>query len=188
MIGIMMIYLMELQGSLMGLFRQMAIMDSQMICFERCMNILKVPQEAKQRSLVPTDKHGHQWIYHGEIVFKNFSLRYRPDTEIILKNISFTIKSKEKIGVVGRTGAGKSTLCLALCRIVERLSGSIEIDGQDIHQIGLTDLRERITIIPQESTLFEDTLRFNLDPEHKCTDEEIMELINKASLADLVVS
>ena len=93
----------------------------------------------------------------------------------------------EKIGVVGRTGAGKSTLCLALCRIMEAHSGCIKIDGVDISTVGLSDLRTRITIIPQEATLFEGTLRFNLDIENKCEDSEIMRLLNKAGLLDLIM-
>ena len=109
--------------------------------------------------------------------FRNVSLRYRPATEIVLRNLSFEIKSGEKVGVVGRTGAGKSTICLAISRIVEIFEGQIFIDGVDIGQIKLEDLRSRITVIPQDPTMFTGTLRFNLDPEGNNTDEEIIDLM-----------
>jgi len=166
----------------------MAMIDSLMVGFERCLNICKIPQEAAQRAAIPSNSYGDRWIYEGGIRFIDFSLKYRPETEVVLKSVNLNILPSEKIGVVGRTGAGKSTLCLALCRIIEAHSGRIEIDGVDISTLGLSDLRDRITIIPQESTLFENTLRFNLDPESKCTEEEITELINKASLTNLIVN
>lgn len=118
--------------------------------------------------------------------FKNVSLRYRPTTEVVLRDLSFNIKSGEKIGVVGRTGAGKSTICLALSRIVEIFEGQIFIDGVDIGQIKLEDLRSRITVIPQDPTMFTGTLRFNLDPEGKRSDEDILDLLNKAQLQNLI--
>ena len=97
--------------------------------------------------------------------FKNVSLRYRPTTEIVLNNLSFDVGKAEKIGVVGRTGAGKSTICLAISRIVEIFKGQILIDGIDIHKLPLDEVRRRITVIPQDPTMFTGTLRFNLDPE-----------------------
>lgn len=92
----------------------MAMIDSLMVSFERCSNMCNIPQEAVQRNFIPSDAHGQKWIYEGKIEFFDFSLRYRPETEIILKNINFVIQPGEKVGVVGRTGAGKSTICLAL--------------------------------------------------------------------------
>ena len=103
-----------------------------------------------------------------------------------MNNISFKIQANQKIGVVGRTGAGKSTLCLALCRIVEAASGQIFIDGVDISKISLQNLREKIAIIPQDPTLFEGTLRFNLDPENKSSDPELIELLKLASLENFI--
>ena len=126
------------------------------------------------------------WPSEGVVEYKNFTLRYRPETEQVLKNLSFRVEGGEKIGIVGRTGAGKSTMCLSLCRIVEAESGSIFIDGVDISTVGLTDLREKITIIPQDPVLFQGTLKYNLDPFNECTDEEILALIRKAQLSDLV--
>jgi ATP-binding cassette subfamily C (CFTR/MRP) protein 1 len=92
-------------------------------------------------------------------------LKYRPTTEVVLKDLSFSVNSGEKIGVVGRTGAGKSTLANALTRIIELTSGRILIDGIDIKDVDLHVLRSKITIIPQDPTMFIGTLRFNIDPE-----------------------
>ena len=97
-------------------------------------------------------------------------MKYRPDTETVLNGLTFITKSGEKIGIVGRTGAGKSTISLALSRIVEIFKGQILIDGIDITKIPLDELRDRITLIPQDPTLFTGTLRFNLDPENKFSD------------------
>ena len=126
------------------------------------------------------------WPEEGRIEFKNVYLKYRPTTELVLKNLSFKVKKGEKIGVVGRTGAGKSTICLALSRIVELHKGSILIDGIDIAKIRLDDLRARITVIPQDPTMFTGTLRFNLDPEKRCSDEVILNLLNQAHLQAVV--
>ena len=158
-------------------------LEGDLVSYDRCVKMLEIPQEAKQHINNP---HLKDWPKEGNIEFSDYTLRYRPETEIVLKNLSFSVKSKEKIGIVGRTGAGKSTICLALCRIVEATSGSILIDGVDIKTLGLADLREKITIIPQEPTLFEGTLRFNLDPVGSISDSELMRMAKKASLEDLV--
>lgn len=103
-------------------------------------------------------------------------LRYRPKTPLVLKGISVTIEGGHKVGVVGRTGSGKSTLVLALFRLVEASGGRILIDGVDISEIGLTDLRTRLSIIPQEPTLFDGTIRTNLDPTGRYSDPELWEV------------
>ena len=158
-----------------------------MVSFERCLKLVEIPQEAKQRSSIPTDENNQPWISKGHVKFRNYSVKYRPDTEVVLKELNVDIQPGEKIGIVGRTGAGKSTLCLSLCRILEALDGKIEIDGVDISSVGLSDLRDRITIIPQEPILFNNTLRFNLDPENKRSDNEVKEILEKACLKDLLV-
>ena len=137
------------------------------------------------RKQVPLDQDGNKWIHNGRIQFKDYTVKYRPDTQIVLDKINFSISPGEKIGVVGRTGAGKSTLCLAICRFLEPSYGHIEIDGVDISEVGLADLRDNITVIPQDSAIFENTLRFNLDPDEKASDEQIMELLERASLTNL---
>ena len=109
-------------------------------------------------------------------------LRYRPETELVLKEVSFAVKGGEKIGIVGRTGAGKSSLCLALFRIVEAESGQVLIDGVNIAELGLLDVRSNLTIIPQEPVLFKGTLLYNLDPLGESNEEDICNIARKARL------
>ena len=113
-------------------------------------------------------------------------MRYRPSTDIVLKGMNVSIKGGEKVGIVGRTGAGKSTLAISLTRIVNIFAGTIEIDGVDINKINLQQVREAITIIPQDPVLFKGTIQYNLDPTNRCTDEEIRELLHESGLADLI--
>ena len=157
-----------------------------MVNFERCYNITKVPQEAAMRLPLPFAKNNQEWVSKGRIDFINYSAKYRPDTEIVLDSLNLKIMAGEKVGVVGRTGAGKSTLCLAICRFLEASKGSIEIDGVDISEVGLADLRDNITVIPQDAAIFENSLRFNLDPDEQASDEQIMDLLSRASLTNLV--
>ena len=146
----------------------------------------KIQQEAAMRLPVPLDENNQQWVSKGRIEFVNYSVRYRPDTETVLDKINLKIMAGEKIGVVGRTGAGKSTLCLAICRFLESSNGHIEIDGVNISEVGLADLRDNITVIPQDAAIFDNTLRFNLDPDEQTSDEHIVELLGKASLTNLM--
>ena len=107
-------------------------------------------------------------------------LRYRPATPLVLKGVNFTIEGGENVGVVGRTGSGKSTLILALFRLVEPVGGQVWIDNVDISTVGLHDLRKRLGIIPQDPVLFEGTIRTNLDPCDVYSDEEIWQVIVQA--------
>jgi ABC-type multidrug transport system fused ATPase/permease subunit len=106
-------------------------------------------------------------------------LRYAPDLEPVLNDISFDIPAGAKVGVVGRTGAGKSSMALSLFRIVEPSGGSILIDGIDISTLGLLDLRSRLTIIPQDPVLFAGTIRSNLDPFNEYSDDKLWESLRK---------
>jgi len=106
-------------------------------------------------------------------------VRYRPNTPLVLKGITLDIKGGEKVGVVGRTGSGKSTLIQVLFRLVEPSGGKIIIDGIDISTLGLHDLRSRFGIIPQEPVLFEGTVRSNIDPTEQYSDEEIWKVMIK---------
>jgi len=123
-----------------------------------------------------------EWPSQGEIRFVNYSLRYRDDLDYVLKNINCAIKGKEKIGIVGRTGAGKSSLVLGLFRILEIQDGDILIDGVSIKDVGLHDLRQKLTIIPQDPALFSGSLRINLDPFEVYSDQEIWNALEKANL------
>ena len=145
---------------------------------ERCIKYMHIIQEAPSHiPEVDNNLIKENWPQNGEIQFQNFSVKYRPDTEIVLKKINFTIKSGEKIGICGRTGSGKSTICLCLFRILEPLEGTILIDNIDITIIGLDLLRKNITIIPQDPCLLEGTLKYNIDPFNKNSDEEVIQIL-----------
>ncbi|KAJ3019986.1 Multidrug resistance-associated protein 1 [Thoreauomyces humboldtii] len=126
------------------------------------------------------------WPDQGDIRFTDVVLRYKEGGVDVLKNINLHIKSTEKIGIVGRTGSGKSTLLTALLRIVEIAQGSIVIDGVDLSTIGLNDLRSNIAIIPQEPVLFVGTIRSNLDPFQKSSDDEIWRALDSVQLGDKI--
>uniref|UniRef100_A0A803XV74 Multidrug resistance-associated protein 1 n=1 Tax=Meleagris gallopavo TaxID=9103 RepID=A0A803XV74_MELGA len=128
------------------------------------------------------------WPEEGKVEFRGFGLRYREDLDLVLKNINITINGGEKIGIVGRTGAGKSSLTLGLFRINEAAEGEIIIDGINIAKIGLHDLRFKITIIPQDPILFSGSLRMNLDPFDQHSDEDIWRSLELAHLKNFVSS
>jgi ATP-binding cassette subfamily C (CFTR/MRP) protein 1 len=143
---------------------------------QRIFDLVKIVQE-KQDAEIQADQIPTEWPQKAQISFDSVELRYRPKTEKVLKGLSFDVQGGHKVGVVGRTGAGKSTLSLALTRILELEEGSIKIDGIDISKIPLKSLRDKITIIPQDPTLLQGTLRFNLDPSETVPESQITELL-----------
>eukprot|EP00752_Nemacystus_decipiens_P001289 g1282.t1 len=152
-------------------------------------NLPAVPSEDKQLTSCPDDRQllTTGWPWEGRIEFRDgVTMRYRPDTELVLKGVSLAIRPGEKIGIVGRTGSGKSTLMQVLFRMVDCEGGSVAIDGVDTKAIGLAALRSRLTIIPQEPVLFSGSLRANLDPFEVYTDEEVWDALEQASLAPTV--
>jgi ATP-binding cassette, subfamily C (CFTR/MRP), member 1 len=135
-----------------------------------------LPSEAPE--IIPRNRPKASWPTQGAIEFKNYSTRYRPGLDLVLKNIDLSIKGHEKVGVVGRTGAGKSSLTLALFRIIEPTSGHIDIDSVNTTSIGLLDVRRRLAIIPQDAALFHGTVRDNLDPAHVRDDTELWDALS----------
>ncbi len=145
-----------------------------MISVERILQFTKIPCEAPL--VIEDHRPMPEWPTNGRVELENLHVQYNPALPMVLKGITCTFPGQKKIGVVGRTGSGKSTLIQALFRVVEPSEGRILIDGVDICKIGLHDLRSRLGIIPQDPTLFQGTVRSNLDPLKQHSDQEIWEV------------
>jgi len=140
-------------------------------------NVEQEPQAIASTVTLPED-----WPAKGVVDFIDYSTRYRPSLDPVLKHVNVHINPLEKVGIVGRTGAGKSSLALALLRVLEAQNGSILIDGINISSIALNDLRQAVTLVPQDPTLFSGTLRFNLDPFELSTDAELFNALQRVQL------
>ncbi|XP_024012775.1 putative ABC transporter C family member 15 isoform X2 [Eutrema salsugineum] len=158
--------------------------ENKMISVERILQYSKIPSEAPL--VIDDNKPLDNWPNVGSIVFRNLQVRYAEHFPAVLKNITCEFPGGKKIGVVGRTGSGKSTLIQAIFRIVEPSQGTIVIDDVDITKIGLHDLRSRLGIIPQDPALFDGTVRVNLDPLSQHTDREIWEALDKCQLGEVI--
>ncbi|OAA53855.1 ATP-dependent bile acid permease [Cordyceps fumosorosea ARSEF 2679] len=178
--GISLSYAMSFTDNVLWLVRQYGTNEQNMNSMERIKEYLDVEQEAD--AIVEDNRPAETWPEKGGVEFINYSTRYRADLEPVLRSISLKINAKEKVGIVGRTGAGKSSLTLALFRALEADRGEILVDGVNIGAIGLQDLREKITIVPQDPTLFTGTLRSNLDPFDQYTDGQIFEALRRVHL------
>jgi ATP-binding cassette subfamily C (CFTR/MRP) protein 1 len=122
------------------------------------------------------------WMSHGEVTAENVTMRYRPELPTVLNGISLKIKERERVGIVGRTGCGKSSFLSALMRLVEIQEGHFRIDGLDLKTIGLHTLRSKVAIIPQDPAILTGTVRFNLDPFGRTSGEELWTVLEKAQL------
>ncbi|XP_078785939.1 ATP-binding cassette sub-family C member 5 isoform X1 [Oryzias latipes] len=140
----------------------------------------EAPARVKGRSPPP------DWPQQGELVFSDVELRYQENLPLVLNKISCTIRSKEKVGIVGRTGSGKSSLGVVLFRLVECCGGSVLIDGINISEIGLADLRSKLSIIPQDPVLFSGTVRSNLDPFSRYSEEMIWDALDRSHMKECV--
>merc|ERR1719430_1514213 len=147
---------------------------------DRNFEYTSLPQEAPH--IIPTKRPAEEWPHLGNIQMNNVSFKYRPDLPLVLRNITIDIEGGQKVGIVGRTGAGKSSLISTLLRLVELEEGEIIIDGVNISQIGLADLRSAVAVIPQDPVLFQGTVRYNIDPFDKHTDEEVWRALERANL------
>ncbi|EPY85139.1 multidrug resistance-associated protein 6 [Camelus ferus] len=159
-------------------------LESSIVSVERMKDYAQTPKEAPWR--LPACAARPPWPCGGQIEFRNFGLRYRPELPLAVQGVSFKIHAGEKVGIVGRTGAGKSSLARGLLRLLEAAEGGIWIDGVPIAQVGLHTLRSRITVIPQDPVLFPGSLRTNLDMLHEHTDEAIWAALGTVQLRALV--
>ncbi|XP_036222275.2 multidrug resistance-associated protein 1 isoform X6 [Bactrocera oleae] len=184
LVGLSVSYALQVTQTLNWLVRMTSDIETNIVAVERIKEYGETKQEAPwelENSKVPRD-----WPMEGQVVFENFKVRYREGLDLVLRGITFTIRGGEKVGIVGRTGAGKSSLTLSLFRIIESAGGRIFIDGVDIATLGLHMLRSRLTIIPQDPVLFSGTLRINLDPFEVKSDDELWKALELSHLKTFV--
>ena len=167
---------------LLWLVRMHAEMEMRMNSVERVEEYLSIDQEPP--SIIESYRPPPGWPSKGSVQVQNLSMQYSPNGSKVLDNVSFSVNGGEKVGIVGRTGAGKSTLSLAFFRFMEPVSGTIIIDGVDICKLGLEDLRSNLTIIPQDPVLFSGTVRSNLDPFSEHTDADLWLALKRVRLVE----
>ncbi|KAL0984010.1 hypothetical protein UPYG_G00135860 [Umbra pygmaea] len=184
MVGLSVSYALQVTMSLNWMVRMTSDLESNIVAVERVKEYSETPTEAPWD--VEDKKPSPDWPSQGNVEFKDYSVRYREGLDLVLRNITLSVRGGEKIGIVGRTGAGKSSMTLCLFRLLEAAGGEITIDEIKISEIGLHDLRSKLTIIPQEPVLFSGSLRMNLDPFKKYSDEEIWKALELAHLKKFV--
>uniref|UniRef100_A0A3B3ZRN7 Uncharacterized protein n=1 Tax=Periophthalmus magnuspinnatus TaxID=409849 RepID=A0A3B3ZRN7_9GOBI len=184
LVGLSVSYALQVTMSLNWMVRMTSDLENNIVAVERAKEYSETQTEAPWE--IEDKKPPPDWPLQGNVQFKDYSVRYREGLDLVLKNLSLSVKGGEKIGIVGRTGAGKSSMTLCLFRLLEAAGGEITIDDVKIAEIGLHDLRSKLTIIPQEPVLFSGTLRMNLDPFDKYSDEEVWKALEHAHLHKFV--
>lgn len=195
--AVMLKYTLSITEDIGMLMTAMSNNENRFISFERCYHFTQLEPEEGYRGLEETEKRffagksltdkaapQEQWMTSGELEFKKFSCRYRDDLPMVLKSIDLKVRAGTKVGIVGRTGAGKTTLIKAIYRTFQKYEGEILIDGHEIQTLDVQSLRSRITIIPQDPHLFLDSLRNNLDPQRKFRDDEIIKILQDFGIWD----
>ncbi|XP_043687191.1 ABC transporter C family member 3-like [Telopea speciosissima] len=173
-----------LSFSMQGVVWDLCSLENKIISIERILQYTCIPSEPPL--YVEENKPSREWPSQGKIDIVDLQVRYAPHLPLVLRDLTCTFPGGMKIGIIGRTGSGKSTLVQALFRMLEPAVGQIWVDGINISKIGLHDLRSRLSIIPQDPTMFEGTLRSNLDPLEEYNDEQIWEALDKCQLGDEV--
>nr|QVT92376.1 ABC transporter [Salvia miltiorrhiza] len=184
MAGLAVTYGLNLNARLSRWILSFCKLENKIISIERIHQYCQIPSEAPP--VIDDSRPPSSWPENGKIELSDLKVRYKENLPIVLHGVSCTIPGGKKIGIVGRTGSGKSTLIQALFRLIEPAGGRIIIDNIDISTVGLHDLRSRLGIIPQEPTLFEGTIRGNLDPLEEHSDHTIWQALEKSQLAEIV--
>ncbi|KAI9333479.1 P-loop containing nucleoside triphosphate hydrolase protein [Zopfochytrium polystomum] len=184
--GVTLLYAALFSDAVLWLVRSHADMEMGLNSVERCNAYSRLEQEPPR--VIEGYRPGPEWPEAGVVEVNGLSVRYAADLPLVLKNVSFATAAGERIGVVGRTGTGKSTLSLAFFRIIPHAAGTILIDGMDINRMGLHDLRSRLTIIPQDPILFNGTIRSNLDPLGESSDADLWRVLRETHLLESLQS
>jgi ABC-type multidrug transport system fused ATPase/permease subunit len=179
--GLVLSYILAIVQMLQFTIRQLAEVENNMTATERLHYYGTKLEEEAPLHFAELDKN---WPQTGKITFENAEMRYRKGLPLVLQGLSMEIAGGERIGIVGRTGAGKSSIMSALFRLTELSGGRITIDDIDISKVGLHDLRSRLAIIPQDPALFRGTVRSNLDPFNEHTDLELWSALRKSGLVE----
>lgn len=185
LVGLSVSYALQVTQSLNWIVRMTVEVETNIVSVERILEYSQLTPEAPE--VIEDNRPNKSWPESGKISFNNYSTKYRPELDLVLRNIDLTINPREKVGIVGRTGAGKSSLTLALFRIIESFQGNISIDNVDTSSIGLSDLRHKLSIIPQDSQVFEGTIKSNLDPTDVFTSDQIWKALELSHLKDHVL-
>ncbi|TMW69000.1 hypothetical protein Poli38472_001156 [Pythium oligandrum] len=185
-VGLAFSYVLKISQSVQAVVTTWSIVETTMVSPERLQQYVDVEQEAAYKIPSMDPPCSSEWPTKGAITVDKLSFRYKTSDRVVLKDLSFAINGGEKIGIVGRTGAGKSSLTMALFRINELAGGSITIDGVDSSKIGLKTLRENMSIIPQLPVLFKGPLRKYLDPFNEYADEALWNALRRIGLSDRI--
>ncbi|KAJ9547916.1 hypothetical protein OSB04_020459 [Centaurea solstitialis] len=184
MAGLAVTYGLQLNARLSRWILSFCKLENKIISIERIHQYCHIPSEAPP--IIEECRPPPSWPEEGNIEIIDLKVRYKESLPVVLRGVTCAFPGGKKIGIVGRTGSGKSTLIQVLFRLIEPEGGRIIIDNIDISTIGLHDLRSRLSIIPQDPTLFEGTIRGNLDPLEEHSDQEVWEALDKSQLGDVV--
>ncbi|XP_057699514.1 ATP-binding cassette sub-family C member 10 isoform X2 [Corythoichthys intestinalis] len=183
LVGLSLSYALSITALLSGLISSFTQTEMQLVSVERAHEYSsQLPEEPQQQN----PQLGLSWPQHGIVEFRHVVLAYREGLPNALDGVSFIVRAGEKVGIVGRTGSGKSSLFAALFRMVEVNGGEILLDGLDVSSVGLTQLRSRLAIIPQDPFLFSGTVRENLDPCGRHQDQQLLEVLDQCHLTSVV--
>jgi ABC-type multidrug transport system fused ATPase/permease subunit len=188
LVGLAVTYALRVSGEMNIFTIVFGDLETHIVSVERIREFSVVSSEASWTSSVDDQVVREEWPSRGQIEFKSYSTRYRDGLDLVLKGLDCTIQGGEKVGIVGRTGAGKSSMVLSLFRLIEATGGKVVIDGIDVSSIGLHALRRKLTILPQDPVLFAGSLRMNLDPFFEKSDQELWAALEHSHLKTFVDS